>query len=657
MTKVLNQFDYITNVRCAGGCQPCTRPVFEKFLDDQEVKNKCAAVARIRNQETSAMSETERRELKDRANSIKLGIMAILPHGHSQSGQRGNQHMTPSPWCSMDIDDVENPRELFDNIRPGLEALHCPIAFVSPSGCGLKFFVPMVEGLDRKEAQKYFADVLHLPKYDSTPDLARCCFMVPRENLLLYKPELLFASEVELLPHPGSEGAIVPYEEDQHPPIEDADIIEDEADGATAEAPEDLHPTYHGIPISRIIEVYWIVNNLGKTPRNGERNDLTYELALGMRHICDYDLGLMKRVIPCYDGLPDSERINCIESALKRPRSKMPAKMLKTLNYLRKEQTDNADFQQFLLDIEEENNGYYFKQIKSAFAQPSAYKRGIPRREWGQLPAGLRETLAPFPDDKAMPVIVSMATMIPVLATDVRLTIRDDDPKALNLQCYIVGSAGSGKSKIDNVDKMWMMKWREKQKVEIQKQRVYEEQLRVKRNAKEMPKDPHAKILEISCRTSTSKLLINLENAQGAMCYSYLQEADMSSSVAGQSFNRDMGVIQRCAYDETRYDTSYMNHDTGTRIIEHTRWNFVKCCTPDALYRAQKGYLNGEITRLAIVSMPDNTFAPFKPMPKMKAQDEQNIIAYSELIMLMQGNVRLPEIERGGCEWQERTRL
>ncbi|MBR5716782.1 MAG: hypothetical protein IKX59_09375 [Bacteroidales bacterium] len=651
-----NCFDYVEKVTYSQGCKICTREDFERMLDDGNVKRNCESVAAIRDKETPDMTDEERKNLKETANLIKKENKAIVFHGHSETGQRKNECMTPSPWCCMDIDNVDDPRDCFERMRPALEGMNCPLAFISPSNRGLKFLMPMVEGMDRKEAQKYFADVLHLPSYDSTPDLARCCFMVPRANLLLYKPDELFAPEVELLPNPSCPGAVVPYEEIE-PVIEDAEIIEDNIEEPTAKTDPNAEITYHSIPLSRIISTYWIVNNGGNTPVNGERNDLTYELALSVRHICDYNREVMLRVIPQYDGLPDAERIACIDSALKRPRSKMPEKMLKTLNFLRKEERDNLEFQQSLLDIEEDYNCYHINQIITAFAQPSAHVKGMPRSEYRLLPAGLRETLESLPDNVAMVVIVAVGPMIGVLATNVRLRIRDEEPKALCLQSYVIGNSGSGKSRIDKVDELWMKTWRAKQAIEIEKERVYEEQRRAKRNAKDQPKDPKAKILELSARTSTSMVLIRLENADGAMCYTYVQEVDMGTANGGQTFNKDLGVISRQAFDESKYDTSYMNTDTGTRNIPHVRWNTLKCGTPDALYRAQKGYLNGEIQRLAIGSMPDNTFAPFKSMKPRSQKSIDHIIAYSSLIQLMQGEVRLPLLEQAGLDWLERVRL
>ena len=654
---MLNKFDFIEKVTCSQGCKICTREEFERMLDNVNVKHYCESVADIRKKETPEMTDEVRRNLKDTANEIKKNLKAVLFHGHSTTGQRKNECMVPSPWCSMDIDNVENPREYFERLTPLLEPLHCPLAFVSPSGRGLKFLVPMVEGMDRKEAQKYFADVLHLESYDSTPDLARCCFMVPRQNLLIYKPEELFAAEVELLPNPNGAGAIVPYEEVEPPVIEDAEIIEENPEEPTAEADPNAEPIYHGIPVSRIIETYWIVNNCGNTPVSGERNDLTYELALSVRHICDYNRDIMLRVIPCYDGLPEAERISCIDSALKRPRSKMPEKMLKTLNFLRKEELDNMEFQQSLLDIEEEDYCYTIKQIRTGFAQPSARVKGMPRKEYGLLPAGLRETLESLPDNVALPVIIAMGPMIGTNATDVRLVIRDEEPMGLCCHSIVIGSSGSGKSCITKVESLWMKNWRDDQIIEFKKLRIYEDERRAKRNSKDQPKDPKAKILEIPFRISTSKLLEMLENANGDMCYSFIPEIDIATSSGGQSFNKDLGVMQRLSFEEGKSMTAYMNLETGTRVVERIRWNVLMLGTPDALFRSQKGYLNGEIQRLALASMPDNTFSPLKIMKPRSQESIDRIMKYSSLIRLMQGEVRLPKLEQTGLDWLERVRL
>ena len=79
-------------------------------------------------------------------------------------------------------------------------------------------------------------------------------------------------------------------------------------------APSDLK--YLGIPYSDIIAKWWQMYNDGQEPVKSNRNTLTFELAVNLRHICGFDRNLMAQVIPCYDGFPDQEKMACINSAL-----------------------------------------------------------------------------------------------------------------------------------------------------------------------------------------------------------------------------------------------------------------------------------------------------------------------------------------------------
>lgn len=42
--------------------------------------------------------------------------------------------------------------------------------------------------------------------------------------------------------------------------------------------------------------------NDGHEPIQSNRNTLTFELAVNLRHICGFDRVLLDKVIPCYDG-------------------------------------------------------------------------------------------------------------------------------------------------------------------------------------------------------------------------------------------------------------------------------------------------------------------------------------------------------------------
>ena len=100
---------------------------------------------------------------------------------------------------------------------------------------------------------------------------------------------------------------------------------------------------YHGVLFTDIIAKYWELFNDGKRPSVGDRNVLTFELAVTIRSICDYSMEKMLTVIPNYwakaDGTCSQEDLaewhKTIENALKEPRRGMPDRLKQVLNALK----------------------------------------------------------------------------------------------------------------------------------------------------------------------------------------------------------------------------------------------------------------------------------------------------------------------------------
>ena len=110
----------------------------------------------------------------------------------------------------------------------------------------------------------------------------------------------------------------------------------------------DPEARYNGLLYADIIAKYWELFNDGKTPVEGDRNVLTFELAVTLRTICGYSLEKMLTVVPNYwaqkdesDGLWKcsaedlGEWRKTIESALKEPRKGMPYRLKQVLQALK----------------------------------------------------------------------------------------------------------------------------------------------------------------------------------------------------------------------------------------------------------------------------------------------------------------------------------
>ena len=99
---------------------------------------------------------------------------------------------------------------------------------------------------------------------------------------------------------------------------------------------------YNGIPFADIIAKYWELFNGGKEPVEGDRNALTFELAVTIRSICGYSLERLMQVIPNYWGDNGEEWRKTIENALKEPRKGMPYRLKQVLQALKSQQAVKA---------------------------------------------------------------------------------------------------------------------------------------------------------------------------------------------------------------------------------------------------------------------------------------------------------------------------
>ena len=105
----------------------------------------------------------------------------------------------------------------------------------------------------------------------------------------------------------------------------------------------DPEARYNGVLFKDIIAKYWELYNDGKEPSDGDRNVLTFELAVTIRSICGYSLEKMLQVVPNYWMKPDgtcsqedlAEWRKTIENALKEPRKGMPYRLKQVLQALK----------------------------------------------------------------------------------------------------------------------------------------------------------------------------------------------------------------------------------------------------------------------------------------------------------------------------------
>lgn len=91
-----------------------------------------------------------------------------------------------------------------------------------------------------------------------------------------------------------------------------------------------------------IIKKYLELFHNSKEPCEGNRNVMTFELAMMLRSICDYSQAKLEQVIPRYDNIPEEEWRQCIVNAVKEPQKGMPYRLRQVLSALKTQQRQVA---------------------------------------------------------------------------------------------------------------------------------------------------------------------------------------------------------------------------------------------------------------------------------------------------------------------------
>jgi len=235
------------------------------------------------------------------------------------------------------------------------------------AGGGYHLVCKRVPGTTILENQVRVACILQLEMDTSAHDLQRVCYSTSgHEDDLIYLDDALFGEpmtpeqcekEYELLKEREARGQEeVPTgakkSNKHYKPWEDEGVTQLQCYSSNTSQSEqaasvEFNPDamYNGFSFKEMIDKYWELFNDGKIPVEGDRNALTFELALTLRSICGYKLEKLLSVIPNYWNKKDDpeavrkenerEWRQTIENALKEPRKGMPLRLKQVLSGLK----------------------------------------------------------------------------------------------------------------------------------------------------------------------------------------------------------------------------------------------------------------------------------------------------------------------------------
>ncbi len=204
--------------------------------------------------------------------------------------------------------------------------------------------------LNQEENLKWASDLLGIKYDDQAKDITRVYFTTTAdaEELLYLDDEIFSVAALQCCSSGDSSSG-----QDERlfrPPLTPPNsggesCAQDEVRVSPRHSDANYPDAYNGMPYEEIIEKYWELYNGGKKPVEGDRNALTFELAVTIRSICGYSLEHLLSVIPNYwnreSDTPEQRKANetewrqTIENALKEPRKGMPLRLKQVLQALK----------------------------------------------------------------------------------------------------------------------------------------------------------------------------------------------------------------------------------------------------------------------------------------------------------------------------------
>lgn len=604
---------------------PCTQEMFEAALDDPRVADICKQIASLDPHEPG---------FEDKKGNLKRQLPIAIFHASAFSGNRRiSSEATPSGLIMIDVDHLDDPRAKWQEVVnkfPRLEggegaasaageepSIH--FAAITPSKHGLRLVGERNIGESIEDAQMRLAAVCGFEQVDTvTKDLARASYMMPRAYVLYYDPQFLFS-------FPSQEAETfwkncTPQDFQTNPTVDPQEDCK----------PTECSTTFQNVPYAAIIEQLLILMGNEGGAMIGERNTVFFSLATYLRYICDFNADQLLAVLPDY-GLSVQERKQAIHSAIGRPRKNTMPLILQSAFALAKNQIEQ--------DRKDEMT------------------EGVDELPLPKLPRLLQLICRRLPEAYRPAMVIAALPVLGTLATRIRFNYLDGQQHSLSFFACISAPCASGKSFIRRPIDLLLTPINEVDAVEMQKQQEYMEKLRVSKNTKSQPEDPHACPRNNGVNISIARLLQLLTYSEGKHLIGICEEMDTLAKSEKAGVWSQKNDIYRLSFDNSEYGQSYFSTNSFSAKVK-VYYNLLLTGTPKSMMRFFKGdnVENGLMTRTCFAQLPDTSYTQMPVFEPYTDKEKEEIIGWARQLDKADGEIRCVAVEKAIAEWLEDKR-
>ena len=540
----------------------------------------------------------------------------------------------------MDIDHVDNPREVFeswhlatDDRTKRTRKNDILLVYITPSGKGLKVVFKADASLGNLiDNQHAMAKVLDVEVDECCRDSSRMSY-VCKESDILYLDKELFTYENKAF----SERYTALYRDGHSQATNENHLVE-----SCSPLPE---KTFKGRPYSEIIEEWWKRN--GGVPQEGERNVKLYQLAVSLRAICDNNKSLLMQVMPRL-GLEEQELHAIVESACKEtPKgvSKMMLEVLKTKDLssgsVPDERLAEENMSRWLWDW-----GAQIEALSEDYPIIKDITKGLKRN---QYPAAL------FVAGGLLMTLMTRCTY--------RFYHRPEELRRLNNSTLIIGDPASGKSFATRLFKLLAAPIVAADRVGKEAINAYREQMRTKGANKEKPKKPKVVVRIHPARTSNAQFIQDMVNAKEEVDGEPMQlhmltfdtELDNTLSLQKGGAYIDKQALQLKAFHNEEDGQAYSNVDSVFQEF-YVIWNYIYTGTPIALKKMvnEQNFGSGLATRLTCIPLPATKYQMMDEEETVDYESDERLKAWAEKLDRMKGELTVKSLVHELYLWTAR---
>ena len=518
--------------------------------------------------------EKMRREpkLADMCRRIAAGhekLKRLLPVWTPCCAEFRNNHravkdaVTPLNRLMLDFDEKGHSKEILERSLQLQKQGKWEILLVEESvRKGTHVLITLPKGMTPQEAQQRFSEEVGFMADPALKDVARCIYMVPMDYTLYVNEEKLFSvqSVIEILP-PSSR--LNDNKEESYP------------------------STHEEIPYETIIEV--LEEQMGGKPDVGSRNNFIFGMACHLRYICNDDPLWIAQVLPTY-GEEKEKWMATIKSACQRIQTKqMPRIVKRTLAICKR---------------------------NSELITQSEADSQVPPEMPKNLPPLIRLLVSRTPEIYQPAVAHAVFPSLGAHLYNTRFRYIDNCYHEATLATLLMAGTGSGKSSVNMPIDYIMADIRERDELNMEKERKWKRDTQTKGANKDKKQRPEGIVIQcIDADITSAAFVQRMADAEGRFLYARMNEIEQLYNLSSRGNSHNVfDLLCLCfdygnLYGQTRISAASVSEKVTVRFNYNVSTTIRK-----GQQFFSKVLTDGPLSRINICTIPERAIGSEMPI-------------------------------------------